>query len=218
MKKLSIILLLFSYFVASAQEEPNKQFYLGLNSGMITSRLNVTTDFKEIINPFTDQHFESAYGGGIVFIYYSEPRKGLQFEVNYSSRGWSETPDSESSYRRRLDYLEFPFLAHFDAGTKKIHLSVTAGPTISYLISSTEIVNVNNDLMKTYYNLPVDNRLEGGIALGIGLNTFTKIGIFQLECRINHGLSDLFAEVGDLGYSKAQNQVIGLKFSYLYGL
>lgn len=216
MKKLIIILLLFSYLHTTAQEEFKNQYFLGINSGLNISSLNIDPSFEGMFDLSTDQNFKLGYSGGIVFIYYSEPHKGIQMELNYSQRGWMENLDS-INYSRKLEYFEFPFLSHFDIKVKNLNLSITVGPTISYLLSSQEQTNlISENQIKNYYNIEIDNKFEGGLCIGLGANKFTKNGIIQAEYRINLGMSNLFSKERKLDFSASQNQVIGIKISYLF--
>ena len=89
---------------------------------------------------------------------------------------------------------------------------------MSYLLSDREQTNITDEnLMKSYYNSKIDNRLEGGVCIGLGVNKFTRIGIFQLEGRFNQGLSNIFSKKNNPDILASLNQVIGIKFSYLFG-
>ena len=218
MKKSGILLLsLFLYIHTSAQGGLNKSFCLGINSGVNLSRFSFDPSFEGMFDFTADQKFINGYSGGIVFIYYSQHHIGIQMEVNYSQRGWAENTDT-TNYSRQLEYLEFPFLSHFDIGIKKLNLSITVGPTVSYLLSDREQTNITDEnLMKSYYNSKIDNRLEGGVCIGLGVNKFTRIGIFQLEGRFNQGLSNIFSKKNNPDILASLNQVISIKFSYLFG-
>jgi len=219
MKKIFVLLFLFLNLHTKAQEEFRNQCYFGISQGLNISRLNLDPSIQGMFDLSTDQNFELGYVGGIVFLYYSEPHKGIQMELNYSQRGWSEDLDSSNSYCRKLDYLEFPFLSHFDIGLRNLNLSITVGPTISYLISSQEVTHsIDEDKLKSYYNIEIDNKLEGDLCIGVGVNKFTRNGILQLECRLNQGFSNIFSEERILDFSTSQNQVIGIKISYLFNM
>jgi hypothetical protein len=217
MKKIIVILLLFSYLPTRAQEVFKNQYYFGINSGLNITGLNTSSSFDGMFDSSSDINFKFGYSGGIVFIYYSEPRKGIQMELNYSQRGWKEDLDS-TNYSRKLEYFEFPFLSHFDFGLKNLNLSITAGPIVSYLISSHEQTNLmDENQIKSYYNKEIDNKLEAGLCIGLGVNIFTRNGIIQAEFRLNQGLSNIFSEESNIGFSASQNQAIGIKISYLFG-
>ena len=182
------------------------------------SRINFQPTIQGMFDLYSDQYFIPGYSGGIVFLYFSEPNKGLQMEINYSQKGWTEYLDSANSYNRKLDYIEFPFLSHFDIGLRKLKLSVTIGPTISYQILSREEINITDEnLFKQYYTTAADNKLEVGLSIGLGVNRMTKLGIIQLECRLNQGLNNIFSREVNKDISTSQNQVIGVNASYLFG-
>ncbi|MCF8359069.1 MAG: PorT family protein [Prolixibacteraceae bacterium] len=217
MKRIVILIFLLPAIHATAQQELNK-FYLGISPGVSLTRVNFSLSSQQIIDLSTEQNFTLGYNGGIVFIYYSEPRLGLQMELNYSQRGWTEKHDSAIFYSRVLNYLEFPFLSRFDIDLKKIDITITAGPTVSYLLSELETVNIEDKLMvKPYYNVIIDNRLEVGYCLGVGVSKKIKNSIIQFEIRLSHGLSEMFSEGKKLGVSTSQHQVLGVKIAYFYG-
>lgn len=217
MKKLIILLLLFSGFSAFAQERGLKRTYLGINSGFSLSRIIIDPSFDYMFNFSTDQGFRSGFDGGIVFLHYSQPRVGIQMELNYSQRGWTENLDT-ISYNRRLDYVEFPFLTHFDIGKKKLKIAISFGPVISYFISEKKQVNyLDENQVKEYYSFELDHKLEGALCIGLGVNKYTRIGNFQAEVRIKQGLTSIFKKDRVPEFSSSQNQAIELKISYLIG-
>jgi len=59
--------------------------------------------------------------------------------------------------------------------------------------------------------------LEVGLSIGLGVNRMTKLGIIQLECRLNQGLNNIFSREVNKDISTSQNQVIGVNASYLFG-
>ena len=217
-KPVILLLLLFLYLHSTAQNGHDKHYYLGINSGVNLSRLTIDPSIMGMFDFTTDQKFINGYSGGIVFIYYSEPHLGVQMELNYSQRGWTENMEA-NYYSRNLEYLEFPILSHFDIGKKKLNLTITVGPTISYLLSGREQTNITDEnLIKSYYNSDVDNKLEAGVCMGLGVSKkFTRMGIIQFECRFNQGLTNIFLEKDNPDILASQNQVIGIKMSYLFG-
>ncbi|MBN1926813.1 MAG: PorT family protein [Prolixibacteraceae bacterium] len=195
MKRIILIILLISAIHTVAQEATGNKFYLGVSPGVNLSRVNFSLSTQQMLDLTTDQNFTLGYNGGFVFIYYSEPRLGLQMELNYSRRGWTEGPDTSLYYSRNLEYIEFPFLSRFDIGVKKIKFTITAGPVLSYLFSDSEVINIPDEaLSKSYYNHAIDNKTEVGFCIGLGLSQYIGNSIIQFEIRLNHGLNELFSE------------------------
>ncbi|HPR32109.1 MAG TPA: porin family protein [Prolixibacteraceae bacterium] len=219
MKQVFLILFLCAVFGVQAQEKSNSSFYLGINPGFSFSRINTSSSYEDWIDLYRDQEFTPVYSGGIVFIYYSEPNLGLQMELNYSQRGWAKGITDSLVYRRRLDYLEFPFLSHFDIGRKKFHFTITAGPSISYLLADRAFINADDPPAILSIDQPqAENRVELGLCVGLGANLFTKLGIIQLEVRVHQGLNHVFPAREGTEFPASRNQVVGAKLSWLYPL
>lgn len=218
MKKIIAILFLIPCLHASAREEAGNRYYLGISPGINYSRMTIDPNIDGMFDFSTDQDFRLGYSGGLVFIYYPEPRKGVQMELNYSQRGWTESSDTIGTYDRKLEYFEFPVLSHFDLGSKSLHFTITVGPAISYLLSSHQTIDLlENAQMKSYYDLAVDNKMEIGLCIGLGVNKFIGRNVIQLECRLNQGLSSMFRKENSTDLLSSQNQVLGVKLSYLFG-
>lgn len=214
--KIILILLLSSSLCINAQSEDN-QFYIGVNSGYTYSRVNLYTELEDWLLLETDQDFISAFGGGIVFKYYSEPRFAIQIEANYSQRGWKESTFT-AFYTRNTKYLEFPILSHFDIPLKGMNISLALGPAFSYFLSESENYTLfDESAVEPYYDTPIDNKFETGLCVGLGLNKFFGRNIIQVEARLNLGLSNLFSEEHGFEFDHSQNQVLGIKASYLFG-
>lgn len=219
MKKIFTLLIISLCFQAIAQKNSDDQFYVGINSGMGVSRMNADLTVEGILAVSTDYSFIQGYNGGLVFLYYSEPNRGIQLELNFTQRGWEEQPDSMNFYSRRINYIELPFLSHFDIGEKKTRFFIIGGPTVSYRVSDKETIDINNEeLMKDYYNTAIDNKFALDLTFGIGINRLTRHGVIQLDFRFSQGMSNLFSENNAQGLQATQNQFLGVKLSYLMNL
>ena len=132
--------------------------------------------------------------GGLVFRYIGHKYCGLQVEVNYLQRGWRESIDDNGlnvHYRRELNYIEIPFLAHIWFGKKAVRGFFNVGPQIGYCFyeksSGTEHPTIRYQYEKLDY--PFDWGLTGG--LGMLVRT-KKAGTWQLEARFAYSFNDYF--------------------------
>ena len=109
MRKLLIFIFISTTSIISAQDRLiQPELYLGANFGI--------TESEVIFNPAINQSFLRGYNGGLVFRYIAEKNVGMQAELNFSQRGWTE---SSGLYSRQLNYLELPFMTHIFIGKKK---------------------------------------------------------------------------------------------------
>ena len=125
---------------------------------------------------------------------------GVQMEINYSQRGWSEKIEdgSGNTYSRTMNYVEIPLLAHLafgkDALNRGVKFFINAGPQIGFFLSDKEEMSDNWDTSQRpngvteQYGKAVENKFDYGIAAGAGLELSTGIGHFLLEGRYYMGL------------------------------
>ncbi len=186
LKKLNLILVctcvFYSLNPASAQINKFKgETYLGINGGPSASMV--------FFKPTVEQEYLTAYHGGLVFRYISEKSLGVQAELNYSQRGWSETG---GSFVKRLDYLEIPFLTHIYFGDKTQFI-FNIGPKIGYLIQETVLHNNNPASTAEQHVQSIQNKFDYGFAAGLGFLFKINRQVFQLESRANFSFSDIYS-------------------------
>lgn len=170
-----------------------------------------------IFDPPVKQNITMGYTGGIVVKYISEKHMGLQAEVNYSQRGWTENLDSARTYSRRLNYIETPVLTHFIFGTKKTRAFLNLGPNLSYYSSDTESFNLfsKGDTL-SYYQRKPDRKFEFGLVGGVGIYRNTGFGDFQLEFRFHYGFQNIFVSDNITNLAKSQNQLYSITLAYFF--
>ncbi len=209
MKKLLLSILLLSVFCANAQKKFTPHTTLGINGGVCASQI--------YFSPTISQTPAIGRTGGLVFKHVQEPHLGIQLELNYSERGWEENYDSVNSYSRKLCYVEFPFMSHFEFGKRGTKLFLNAGASLSYLLSDADTISLTNELYRQSYDgRNVDSKMEMGLCGGLGVSQSTPIGDFQLECRFHQGVNNLFKK--DTGFSFSTNQVLSVRLAYLIRL
>jgi len=215
MKRLSGIAVFL--FVMSAVHSQTADFRpewnFGVNGGVTLSRVG--------FSPKILQTLLLQQSGGLTARYVSEKSCGIQLELNYALRGWTEQPNTNTkSYTRSLTYIELPALAHFYYSLgKRARVIVNLGPQIGYNIGEKELEKeIIKFPDKNYYNnYPVRNKFDWGLAGGMGFEVRTGIGSFVLEGRYYYGLSDIFGNRRVDIFQASHNQVIAVKLGYLVG-
>ncbi|OJV40730.1 MAG: hypothetical protein BGO29_05855 [Bacteroidales bacterium 36-12] len=169
-------------FLVQAQHNGFKnEVYIGVNAGMNGSMVY----FK----PDVPQGYLVGRQGGLVFRYINEKNVGLQAEINYSERGWSEI---NNSFDKRLNYIEVPFLTHLYFGNN-VRFFFNLGPKFSYLISEKTLLNTNPSSTQEQHIQDVQNKFDYGLAAGIGCMFKIKKQVFQLESRGNISANNIFS-------------------------
>jgi hypothetical protein len=170
-----------------------------------------------IFEPPVKQNVTLGYTGGLVVKYISEKHMGLQAEINYSQRGWTENLDSSRSYSRSLDYFELPILTHVVLGSKKTRVFLNLGPNLSYHTSDKESFSLlrTGDTL-SYYQRKLDRDFEFGLVGGAGIYQTTGFGDFQLEFRFHYGFQNIFFSENITNLSKSQNQLYSITLAYFF--
>lgn len=206
--------------------EQRRYLAIGFNAGV---NLN-TVSFQ----PKIKQKSMKAMAFGVTMRYmcekYFKMMCGLQMELNYSQRGWEENIEdgSENTYKRTLNYLEVPFMAHLafgkDAMKRGVKFFINAGPQVSLFMSDKEEMsdawdtsNRTNNVVEQY-GKEVENKLDYGITGGAGLELSTGIGHFLLEGRYYYGFGDFFKSSKKDDFERSGHSTISIRFTYLFDL
>lgn len=205
-KYLSIILLAFAtgVFAQARLDRPEK--YIGTSHGVIGSMV--------MFKPAVSQTYLSGYNGGLVFRYIAEKNVGMQVELNFSQRGWSE---SDGLYERQLNYIELPFMTHIYVG-KKNRVFLNLGPKIAYLISEKEITNNTTNSTATQHTTLIENPFDYGLCAGLGVLFNVRGNILQLDTRANFGLSDVFSNDKRDYFDTSNNVNVSVNLGWLLQL
>ena len=167
-------------------------------------------------DPTVGQDLNFGFVGGLVFKHIAQKSLGIQVELNYLQAGWSENLESSNTYSRRLNYIQLPAMTHINFGKKKTRFLFNIGSYLSYLVSDIETIDLSaGEEEKSYYGQEIENQLEFGLCFGLGLSVNTSIGLFQIEGRINYGLSSFFDYTTDTPFYNSSNQTAELTLSYL---
>jgi len=203
MRKLFILLFIAITATLSAQARlDNPEVYVGANFGVTESMVMFT--------PSVSQGFLMGYNGGVVFRYIAEKYVGMQAEINYSQRGWTE---SSGLYTRQLNYIELPFMTHIYMG-KKSRFFINIGPKVSYLLSEKVVLN-QSTTSDTQHITAIQNPFDYGLCGGLGLLFNIKGNIIQLETRTYYGFSDVFSNKKTDYFSKSNNFNLAVNLAWL---
>lgn len=157
------------------------EFYIGPTFGINGSMM--------LFSPKVLQTYQLGYTGGLAFRYITEEHFGLQVEINYSQRGFTE---EGGVYSRQFNYVELPFLTHYYLGDTHRFI-FNLGPKLSYMFEEKVLFDDGSNPEADQRVLLADKKLDYGIAAGFGYNLHTKkMGVFQWELRAYYGLADVF--------------------------
>jgi Outer membrane protein beta-barrel domain len=209
----SVFILVFSWIlnpVLSAQNDFKTEINIGFSQGAGLSRV--------VFYPSVDQSLLVGYTGGLLLRTITEPHLGIQLEINYLKRGWTEKFITSGSYERNQEILTIPVMTHIYFGKQtKTRLQFVIGPYIAYILSDSEINSVSDTLeFKDYYGKPIAHNAEFGFSGGVGVSFRTKLGLFELQGKYNHGLTNLFKSGSEeFIYLGSRPQTVDITLHYL---
>lgn len=202
-QKITMLLLAFAAVNIYAQRASYvSEKYIGVSGGMTGSMV--------YFYPKVDQSFFRGQEYGIVYRYIGAKNLGLQVEANYSSRGWRE---KGSVFERQLNYIDVPFLTHFNFGNK-FRYFFNIGPRLSYLVSQ-DITKGDNTGAAQHIN-PVSRKMEYGLLAGTGFYLKMKRQLVQIEARANYSAIDLYPNqpIDDFDYSNSLYASVNLSWMF----
>ncbi|MCM1475631.1 MAG: PorT family protein [Muribaculaceae bacterium] len=191
------VLTIFSSSPLLAQTHYNPNVSIGVKGGIDLPRV--------FFNPSVKQKFPIGATFGFQFRYIEENHFGLIAELNYSQRGWAENyPETTLFYRRSIDYLEVPVLAHIYFG-RRGRFFFNAGPQVGFKIGEGITSNFDYENVETvpdYPNKgrthseltnPIEHKIDFGIAAGIGGEySINRKNAVSLEARFYYGIGNIF--------------------------
>ncbi len=161
----------------------------------------------------------------------------LQMELNFSQLGWEEDIyDSKDeplpdTYRRKINYLQLPFMARLGWGYEKRGLMgyFLAGPQIGFCLGESTVKSAQWTLdaagnpdrpngMFAQYDMPIEKKFDYGITAGAGIELTTSAGHFLLDARYYYGLSDLYGNSKKDVFSRSANGTISVRLTYLFDI
>lgn len=235
-----VVLSICSLTTAQAQiGEHRSDFAIGVNGGYVLSKVGFT--------PTVQQKQHGGITGGLSLRYvcekYFKTICSVYAEVNYAKVGWTEDIlDIENNavlisgtgealkYQRDITYIQIPVFAHLAWGREErgFNFFVNLGPQIGiYLNESTttnfdETTPTENDRVSNItaqYDMPVEKKLDYGIAAGAGMEySIPKVGHFLLEGRYYYGLGNIYGSSKKDFFGKSNFGQIVFKVSYLFDI
>ena len=164
-------------------------------------------------------------------------------EVNYAKVGWTEDIlDIENNavlisgtgealkYQRDITYIQIPVFAHLAWGREErgFNFFVNLGPQIGFYLNESTTTNFDettpteNDRVSNItaqYDMPVEKKLDYGIAAGAGMEySIPKVGHFLLEGRYYYGLGNIYGSSKKDYFGKSNFGQIVVKASYLFDI
>lgn len=218
MQKTIATLFIIGVLVLSfTQSQAQRKTYLGVKGGYNSSTANIRHSFNGTIA----NGFESGLHGGIVMMNYFRPHIGVQMEVNYSQKGWTDkfingTPD----FHTNLDYIEVPLLATLSTGKKRNHFFVNAGCFVEFL-TNVKQDNITEDTTGEDFfpfDESRDKKFGYGYRAGAGMFYDFDFGTIMLESNFSYSLSDMI-ENGSLTSDlpdTSNNLVLSFSIAYLF--
>jgi len=204
MRIITIFVMLSFFTLTKAQVRLDKpEVYFGASAGV--------TESMVIFKPAVSQGYLLGYNGGIVFRYIAEKNVGMQAELNFSQRGWTE---ATGLYTRHLNYIELPFMTHIYMG-KKNRVFLNFGPKISYLVSENVVRNETSNI-ELQHITKTENPFDYGLCAGLGFLINIKGSIYQLDTRANYGLSDVFSNTKSDYFETSNNLNVSVNLAWLF--
>ena len=213
--------LVFTGIGIQAQNTFRPEWVIGVSGGIDFSSVSFSRKVA--------QNKLMGVNGGVTVRWITEKNLGLQLEVNFSQKGWKEDIEqmdeektlsmSNPFYSRTLNYIDIPLLTHIYLGGNKIRFFVNMGPQIGFFLYENRSENLNGESIpnkpNAQHTLQIEKKIEWGLGGGPGLEFRSNAGYFLLEGRYYYGLSDIYSTRRGDAFSKASNQIIAVKLSYL---
>jgi hypothetical protein len=188
MRKLWILMLLAISISFSAQVRLDKpEMYIGANVGVTESMVQ--------FNPAIPQGFLMGYNGGFVFRYIAEKNVGVQIELNFSQRGWTE-PTSVSILNPFYDLPQTNIIA---LPNNKVG----------------NIININTKIYTSSYSRQL-NYIELPFMTHIYIGSKNRV-FFNLGPKISYLISEKTL-LNEIGSSKDVQYITPVQHPFDYGL
>lgn len=235
-----VVLSVCSLTTVQAQiGEHRSDFAIGANGGYVLSKVGFT--------PTVQQKQHGGITGGVSLRYvcekYFKTICSVYAEVNYAKVGWTEDIlDIENNavlisgtgealkYQRDITYIQIPVFAHLAWGREErgFNFFVNLGPQIGIYLNESTTTNFDkttpteNDRVSNItaqYDMPVEKKLDYGIAAGAGMEySIPKVGHFLLEGRYYYGLGNIYGSSKKDYFGKSNFGQIVVKASYLFDI
>ncbi len=185
---------------------------------------------RVFFNPSVKQKFPVGAVAGLMFRYIEENHFGLIAELNFEQRGWKENFETTRySYRRTLNYIQIPVLAHIYFGSPRAHFFLNAGPEIGFMVGESTFSNFDTadianlpdfpikDRQVAQLTLPCDTKVDYGISAGLGAEVFLNgRNSLCFEARFYYGLGNIMKTGRTEPFSSANSMGLMATFGYWF--
>lgn len=234
MKRIVTTIIILISLAVTAMSQPRlarSETYIGVSAGAVGSMIRFSPKIERKL----------LWGGnaGFTFRYQTDKYFGLQIEVNYMTRGWSE---KLTGYQNTMHYLEIPALCHIYFG-RSVRGFINLGPKISFLLahhpSSKPLTedqppfepwNMTQEQIEAYAaGMPTEQyslkpkKFDYGICGGLGVefhrmkhNEQQTKSCYYLEGRYNFSLADMFPNGKKDYFSASAHMNISINFGWLF--
>ena len=191
--------------------------YLGLRGSYQISTANLT---NTILGTSIPTRQVSGIATGVLFKYFPKPQLGLQWEANYSQKGFEQIlTDTNEVFETSFDYLEFPFLMNIYLGKRRTQYFLNFGPYLAILLNE-DTAGPQDSLSENLsylYDEDRDRQSSFGLKIAAGIFRDFGFGGFQVDAHFTADISN-FLDPNDLSVGipdNSQNLVGGITIAYL---
>lgn len=218
---LSLVLGVAGFTTMFSQTHYSSNVAVGVRGGV---------DFSQVFfNPSVRQKFAPGMTAGVTFRYIEENHFGLIAELNFVQRGWAENfEEAPYNYRRTLNYIELPLLAHIFFG-RRGRFFFNAGPQVALFLGESTKANFDPKEMAALPDFPYNNRMneqmllsvsqkiDYGISAGLGAEfNLNKRNSLSLEARFYFGLGNIFPSKRADTYNASNQMTLSATIGYWF--
>lgn len=218
---LSLVLGVAGFTTMFSQTHYSSNVAVGVRGGV---------DFSQVFfNPSVRQKFALGMTAGVTFRYIEENHFGLIAELNFVQRGWAENfEEAPYNYRRTLNYIELPLLAHIFFG-RRGRFFFNAGPQVALFLGESTKANFDPKEMASLPDFPYNNRMneqmllsvsqkiDYGISAGLGAEfNLNKRNSLSLEARFYFGLGNIFPSKRADTYNASNQMTLSATIGYWF--
>jgi hypothetical protein len=239
---MALLIVLCSLFFSPVRAqigEYRNEFAVGINGGVSMSKVDFLPEVPQ------DQLMGPTLGLTMRYTVekYFKSICAIVAEVNYTQMGWQQRiwdvndqpvintrTNLPEEYTRKINYIQVPIFARLGWGRERRGLQAyfQAGPQLGYMLNET--TEANYDLSQAYLikrvspvyqqeTMPVENKLDYGIAAGLGVELSLKhVGHFLVEGRYYYGLGNIYGNSKRDFFAKSPYQNIVVKATYLFDI
>ncbi|MFY0651887.1 MAG: PorT family protein [Cyclobacteriaceae bacterium] len=199
MKKSLLTFLVSTLIMMSASAQDStfiSHTYLGIKAGYNYGTVTMAHALQRINSV---EGYLPGFHFGLIGINYLEKNIGLQVELNYTQKGYSQITElGGPKYENTLKYIELPIYMNVYVGRKKTRLFFNLGTYAKYLIGSTPPSgtpgdNAQFDLFP--YEPDRDRKLGYGLIGGGGIYRDFSFGTIMIQGEFAYGFSNILDPV-----------------------